>query len=100
MGWPASMDKPFSRARQFYLVMIASICIGMLLPLTGIGIVEALYWAALANGIVAPLLIGLVVHMANNPDIVGPNHVDLPSSALALIAMVAMLTGTVVVVMS
>jgi Mn2+/Fe2+ NRAMP family transporter len=100
MGWPASMDKPFSKARQFYLVMIASVCIGMLLPLTGLSVVQALYWAALANGLIAPLLIGLVIHMSNNPDIVGDHPISISSSVLGVIAMMVMLTGAIVVVMS
>lgn len=100
MGWPASMDKPFSKARQFYLVMIASVCIGMLLPLTGLSVIDALYWAALANGLIAPLLIGLVIHMSNNPDIVGDHPISVSSSILGGIAMMVMLTGAIVVVMS
>jgi NRAMP (natural resistance-associated macrophage protein)-like metal ion transporter len=100
MGWPASLDKPFNRARQFYLVMVASVVIGMLLPFIGISPVQALLWSAVINGLVAPLLIVLIVHMSRNPKIVGPHTSSLPMYALGLGALMLMLTGTFFVIIS
>ncbi len=100
MGWPASLDKPFNRARQFYLVMIASICIGILLPFIGITPLQALYWTAILNGIAAPFFIMLVVHMANNPHIVGPHRSHALIHSLGVAALFFMLTGAFFIVLS
>ncbi|MCC6405183.1 MAG: divalent metal cation transporter [Candidatus Yanofskybacteria bacterium] len=100
MGWSASLDKPFNRARQFYLVMVGAVAVGMLMPFLGMTPVQALYWAAIINGMIAPPLIMLIIHMANNPDIVGPHRSSAPVHYLGVIAMMLMLTGTLFVVFS
>lgn len=100
MGWPASLDKPFNRARQFYLVMAASVAVGIVLPLFGISPVQALFWTAILNGLAAPPLIMLVVHMANNPKIVGPHRSHAIIHSLGIAALFFMLTGALYVVFS
>jgi len=100
MGWPASLDKPFNRARQFYLVMVASVAVGILLPFVGITPVEALFWTAIINGVAAPLFIMLIIHMANNPAIVGPHRSHAVVHSLGIAALFFMLAGAAFVVLS
>lgn len=100
MGWPASLDRPFNRARQFYLVMVLAVALGMLLPFAGISPVQALFWAAILNGLIAPLLIMLIVHMARNPAIVGPHTSSMPVYMLGVGALMLMLTGTLFMLIS
>jgi NRAMP (natural resistance-associated macrophage protein)-like metal ion transporter len=100
MGWPASIDKPFNRARPFYLVMVGSVVVSMVVPFLGITPVQALLWSAIIMGLSAPLLIGLVVHMAKNPDIVGPHKSSLPVHTLGLGALFFLLTGSLFVIFS
>lgn len=100
MGWQASLDKPFNRARQFYIVMVAAVALGMLLPFIGITPVQALYLAALVNGLVAPLLVMLIIHMANNPAIVGEHRSSPLVHALGFATLFLLLTGSVFVVAS
>jgi NRAMP (natural resistance-associated macrophage protein)-like metal ion transporter len=98
MGWPASLDKPFNRARQFYLVMIIAVAVGMLMPFLGITPVQALFWTAIVNGVVAPALIMLIIHMANNPAIVGPHRSHAIVHSLGIAALFFMLAGAVFVI--
>lgn len=72
-GWEASLDDKFSKARQFYIVLVASALIGLIIPMLGISPIKALFYTAILHGIVAPFLIGVLIHMSNNPAIVGPN---------------------------
>jgi len=72
-NWEGSLNDPFVKAKQFYGVIITSTVLGMAIPYAGITAVQALFWTAIIHGIVAPFLIAIVVHMANNPAIVGPN---------------------------
>ena len=46
MGWQASIDKPFNRARPFYLVMVGSVVVSMIVPFVGITPVQALLYSA------------------------------------------------------
>lgn len=100
MGWPASLDRPFNRARQFYLVMVAAVAVGMLMPFLGITPVQALFWTAIVNGVLAPFLIMLIIHMANNPAIVGPHRSHAIVHSLGITALFFMLTGAIYVIVS
>ena len=72
-NWGGGLDKPFSKAKEFYLVIIISAVIGMTIPYFGISPVKALLWTSIIHGLVAPFLIAILIHMSNNPAIVGPN---------------------------
>lgn len=62
MKWHEGLDKKFSRAKGFYMVIIVSILFGLLLNLLNINPIKALYYAAFLNGIIAlPLLIVIMV---------------------------------------
>jgi len=72
-NWGGGLDKPFSKAKEFYLVIIISAVIGMIIPYFGISPIKALLWTAIIHGLAAPFLIATLIHMSNNPAIVGPN---------------------------
>lgn len=71
--WKGSLDQPFRKAKGFYGVIIISTLLGMIIPYMGISAVRALFLTAIIHGIVSPFLIAILIHMANNPSIVGPN---------------------------
>ncbi len=100
MGWPASFDRPFNRARGFYLVMVAAVALGMLLPFVGISPIRALFLSAIINGLVAPILMALIIHMGRNPAIVGPHTSTTWSHWFGIGALFLMLTGTVFMIVS
>jgi NRAMP (natural resistance-associated macrophage protein)-like metal ion transporter len=60
-NWPGSLNHPFNKAREFYFVIIISTLFGIIMPYLGISAVKSL------------ILIATILHMANNPKIVGPN---------------------------
>jgi Mn2+/Fe2+ NRAMP family transporter len=63
--WTAGLDRPFKRARQFYVVMIVSTVLGVALNFTNVNPFQALFVSALINGILAPPLLVLVILVAN-----------------------------------
>jgi Mn2+/Fe2+ NRAMP family transporter len=99
-GWKGSLDAPFSRARAFYIVLTAAILLGLFIPFVGITPVQALFWTANLNGAVAPLLIALIVHMAQNPNIVGPHRSTTPVHYLGVVGLFLMLTSGLYLVFS
>jgi Mn2+/Fe2+ NRAMP family transporter len=61
-GWRQGIDEPFSRARAFYSVIAVSVAIGIAMDFAGISPVQALYWTAVLNGLLAPfLLVGVLL---------------------------------------
>jgi NRAMP (natural resistance-associated macrophage protein)-like metal ion transporter len=60
--WKQGLSEKFKAARAFYGVIILSSVIGIGLDFADVSPMKALYWAAVANGLLAPLLlIGILI---------------------------------------
>jgi len=59
------------QAQPFYGIMIISMLIGLALNFVGLDPIKALIYAAVANGIVAPVVLTLIVLISSNPKIMG-----------------------------
>jgi len=61
-GWRQGLDQKLKSARYFYGIVIFSTAAGIALDFAGINPVQALYWTAVVNGLLAPfLLVGILV---------------------------------------
>jgi NRAMP (natural resistance-associated macrophage protein)-like metal ion transporter len=69
-SWSEGLSKTFQQARGFYLVIIGSMCVGLLINLVGIPPIKALLYAAILNGLAAPPLIFLMLMLGNNKKLV------------------------------
>ncbi|HEY1074979.1 MAG TPA: divalent metal cation transporter [Patescibacteria group bacterium] len=65
------LDKQLKRAYGFYGVIILSMGIGLLINFLGIHPIKALIYSAVINGLVAPVLLTLILLVANNHKIMG-----------------------------
>lgn len=95
-GWSSGLDRPFSKAKGFYLVIVLSTVLGMFIPYFGISAVKALIWTSIIHGIVAPFLIATLLHMANNPAIVGPNVNKKSSNVIGYLTLIVMSLAIIV----
>ena len=73
--WPQGLNKTFNKAKEFYGVIIASTLVGLIIPLLGFHPVKALFYTAILYGLISPIVISMIIHMANNPKIMG-QHVN------------------------
>lgn len=89
-GWHDGFDNRFGRAKQFYIVIILATLLGLAIPLLGFDPVSILYYTAVIFGVISPILIALVIHMANNPKIMGQYTSRLSSNILAYILLIVM----------
>ncbi len=61
-GWKQGLDRKLGSARYFYGVVIFSTAIGIALDFLKVNPVQALYWTAVINGLLAPfLLVGILI---------------------------------------
>src|SRR5207302_6602738 len=65
-GWRYGLDTHWSRATQFYAVIVVSTLIGVAMNFAGINPIDALYYSAVLNGIVAPPLLVVVMLAARS----------------------------------
>jgi NRAMP (natural resistance-associated macrophage protein)-like metal ion transporter len=68
-GWKEGLDKKFSEARAFYIVVILSLIIGLLINVLGISPMRALIFTSILYGVTSPVMIAVVLHIANNKKI-------------------------------
>src|SRR3989344_550094 len=92
-GWEASLDKPFNKAKGFYFVIIIASILGLGITYSGISPIKALFYTAILHGLVGPVLIGALIHMSNNPKIVGPNKSHPAYNFFAYLAMILLIIG-------
>ncbi len=70
-GWREGMNNKVSDAKGFYLVFLGSLLVGDLINLSGISAVDALYYSQIFDGILLPVLSGLLFILGNNKKILG-----------------------------
>lgn len=71
MGWKFGLYRKLKEANAFYGVIIISTGIGVAINLLGFDPIKALIYAALVNGLIAPVILVLIVLMSGNGKIMG-----------------------------
>ncbi len=71
MAWGASLDRPPRLAPGFYGVLAAAMVVGAALDYFGFNAVKMLFWSAVANGVLAPPLIVLLVLLTSDRRVMG-----------------------------
>jgi NRAMP (natural resistance-associated macrophage protein)-like metal ion transporter len=89
-GWKFGLSERPGRAPQFYGIIALSTLVGIELNFVGISPISALFWTAVINGLLAPLLLVLIMLIANNRAIMGA-RVNTPLlNGLGWATMIAM----------
>lgn len=98
LGWNAGLNKKLSQARAFYGLIIISMFIGLGINYIGIDPIRANIFAAVLNGLIAPVLIVMILLVSNNKKIMGEYKNGLWSNVLgAIIAIFMGLIGIVTI---
>lgn len=71
LGWKGGLNRKLTQAYAFYGVIIISMLVGLGLNFIGLDPIKALIYSAIANGIVAPLVLFLIVVISSNKKIMG-----------------------------
>lgn len=69
--WKEGLSRKYDRAKGFYGVIIFSLLIGLGMNFIGINPIKALYFAAVVNGVVAPILLYFIFKIGNDKEIMG-----------------------------
>ncbi len=89
-GWEQGLDKKFHEAKGFYIIIGISLILGLTLNYVGISPIKALIYTAVLYGITAPVLIAIILHIANNKKIMGDNVNSKLSNILGFLALIIM----------
>jgi Mn2+/Fe2+ NRAMP family transporter len=89
-GWKEGLDHPFKKAKQFYTVIVLATLLGIAIPALGLQPVNILYYTGIMFGLITPAILLLVIHMTNNPKIMGVYTSRHLSNAIAYALFVIM----------
>jgi NRAMP (natural resistance-associated macrophage protein)-like metal ion transporter len=94
-GWQEGLNKKWHEAKGFYVILAVSILIGFAINLIGINPIKALIFTAVAYGVTAPVLVGIVLHICNNKKIMGEHTNSTLSNILGWTTLVLMSVAAV-----
>lgn len=70
-SWKHGLYRKLKDANAFYGVIIFSMLVGLLINLLGIDSIKALIYSAVANGLIAPLVLVLIILISSNKKVMG-----------------------------
>jgi|ERR1700757_140005 len=88
--WKEGLDKKFHEAKPFYIVVIISLIIGLLINYIGISPIQTLIYSAMLYGVTSPVIIAIVLHISNNKKIMGKFSNGIRSNILGVITLLLM----------
>lgn len=97
-GWEKGLNKKFHEAKGFYFIIGLSLFLGLSLNYVGISPIDALIYTAILYGLTAPILIAIILHIANNKEVMGEHTNSLIVNILGIMAFIVMTTAAVVLV--
>lgn len=89
-AWREGLDQRFRGARAFYLVIVVSTLIGIAMDFLKINPMQALYWTAVINGVLAPFLMVAILVIACDRATMKGQPSSLPSAIVVSIATLLM----------
>jgi Mn2+/Fe2+ NRAMP family transporter len=97
-GWVEGLDKKFHEARGFYFVMVCSVAVALSVYFLGISPVRMLLYTAVLYGLTAPVMIAVILHICNDPRIMGEHVNTRRSNALGVIALLVMSAAAIALI--
>lgn len=98
--WEEGLYKKLKDAYSFYGVIIISMFIGLLLNFTHLDPIKALIYSAIANGLVAPIVLILILLLSSNRNIMGEWTNNRLTSGLGWLITVMMVIAGVATIIS
>ena len=73
-GWRCSLNSNPRQCPEFYMAIVLSTLVGVAIDLLGFSAVKMLYWTAILNGVIAPPLLAIIMHISGDPKIMGEHR--------------------------
>jgi NRAMP (natural resistance-associated macrophage protein)-like metal ion transporter len=94
-GWEQGLNKKFHEAKAFYIIIAISLVIGLSLNYIGITPIQGLIYAAILYGLTAPVLIAIILHIANNKKVMGEFTNGKVTNILGYITLIVMTVSAI-----
>ncbi len=88
--WREGLEERPREAPQFYAVIALSTIVGMAIALSGVGAIRALFFAAVVNGVISPVLIAAILIVSNDERVLGKHRNGIVSNVLGVATVLVM----------
>ncbi len=66
-GWPKGLDKGIHEAPDFYLALLLSLVVGVIIAVIGLPPAALMFWSQVLNGVLLPVLLVFLLRLTNDP---------------------------------
>ncbi len=70
-GWHVGLARKANKAKAFYGALTAAVAIGVVMNMTPIDPIKALFWSAVINGVVAVPVMAMLMHLSTHKAAMG-----------------------------
>ncbi|MGE5660178.1 MAG: NRAMP family divalent metal transporter [Actinomycetota bacterium] len=95
LKWPTGLERKPLEAKGFYVILAVATLIGLSINFTPIDPIQALFWSAVVNGVVAPPVMIMMMLMATNPTVMKQFTISRRLRILGWLATAVMLIATI-----
>jgi Mn2+/Fe2+ NRAMP family transporter len=94
LGVRKGLDRPFASARAFYGILAAAMAVGLLISVSGLNPIKALYWSAVINAVISVPIMMAVMVTASRAKLMQDHVLPLAWQTLGWLATLAMAGAT------
>ncbi|HEX3100484.1 MAG TPA: divalent metal cation transporter, partial [Pyrinomonadaceae bacterium] len=94
-NWKSGLDEKPRQAKKFYGIIAVSTLVGVGIDFLGINPINALFWTAVINGVVAPPLLVVVMLVSNNKRVMGGRTNGLGTNIIGWLAAAVMFAAAI-----
>lgn len=99
-SWHEGLYRKLRGARSFYGVMIVAMLVGLLLNFLDIHPIKALIYSAIANALIAPVILIAIVNIASNKKVMGVHANSTGTNILGWVIIGAMMAAGLATIIS
>lgn len=100
LKWKHGLHQKLNDAYSFYGVIILSMVVGMAMNLIGIDPIPMLIYSAVANGLIAPVILFFIVRISSNKKIMGEWKSPLWVTGIGVITIIIMAAAGIAAIIS
>lgn len=97
-GWKHGLSQHPGRALQFYGILALAALVGVEINLLGISAIAMLYWAAVINGLLAPILLFFIMLVSNDSKVMGDRKNSPLINAVGWLTTAAMAAAAIALI--
>jgi Mn2+/Fe2+ NRAMP family transporter len=96
--WPIGLDRAPREAKAFYGVIAVATAAGVILNFSPIEPMQALFWSAVVNGVIAVPIMVVTMLMARNPGVMGEHTIGPSLTIVGWLSPAAMAAAAVAMI--